>query len=887
MLLSMLVSLEVKSKINGANIGIIPIPFSDTLCTTYSSYGTFHNGLETSSESGFITLTPNDVAPNLTSSSPADGASNVTLSQSLTLTFDSNMMVGSGNITIVETGVGNFEQLDVTNGALVSISGAIVTLNLSGTLSKGTDYHILIDASALVDDMANSFAGIADPTTLNFTTVDVVINEVVTDPQTDWSSNGFDGSDGLGTVSSGVDEFVELYINSADIDFTGWTIELNDGTNVTGDLTNTGAFDVVNYFSDGTGTFLSSEAGDYLVLGNLDGSGAMNNDVQVVLKDPGGAIIDQVQLGSGAGEAPSGNATDALDESIQRIPNGTDTDADDADFVQGPATLGKANDMASPIIQSTSPLDDATGVITRELTVTFNENVVLGSGRLGVFDASDDSEYDIIGAGSGRISVLNNIVTIDLVKPLPLGKDFYVKMSPRLFSNGSGDIAGAILDKTTWNFTTDSAPVISGTSPVDDAENVISTTLTISFSEDITADKGRISVKRVSDDVEVFGTGVSNANRVTVNSNTATITMPRSLSGGTQYYVEVPAVAFKDVNNNYVMGILDKTTWNFTTDKAPELTSLSPIDGILNFSGTTLTMTFDEDVIADKGRISIRNVSGDGEVTGIGVSSDRVSVINNVVTVDLVNPLPLDMEVYVLVPGSAFKDANGIYFEGILDNTVWNIAGETAVSIESRNPVQDGLAETNVLSLTFDRIVQAGKGRIRIFDSVDDIEVFSTGVSNTGSVNFSDETMTITVPLGRLLDGHSYYVKIPGSAIVDGDINRFAGMSTDSDWRFTKSSGSGEGVAFSGEPLGRRLSEVLRLYPNPAQTKLTLDGLKEFGDKLQVQIIDMIGSKVYYANEIEGDSHTVDVTSYSNGVYIATVVTSSGQMIHKKFSVKK
>jgi hypothetical protein len=63
--------------------------------------------------------------------------------------------------------------------------------------------------------------------------------------------------------------------------------------------------------------------------------------------------------------------------------------------------------------------------------------------------------------------------------------------------------------------------------------------------------------------------------------------------------------------------------------------------------------------------------------------------------------------------------------------------------------------------------------------------------------------------------------------------------------------------------------------------------LQELGDKPQVPITDMTGSKVYSDNDIEGDTHTVDVASYSNGMYIATVVTSSGQLIHKKFSIKR
>ena len=54
---------------------------------------------------------------------------------------------------------------------------------------------------------------------------DVVINEIVTDPQTDWSSNGFSGVPGGGAISQ-VDEFVELYIKTAGLNLTGWTLDL-------------------------------------------------------------------------------------------------------------------------------------------------------------------------------------------------------------------------------------------------------------------------------------------------------------------------------------------------------------------------------------------------------------------------------------------------------------------------------------------------------------------------------------------------------------------------------------------------------------------------------------------------------------------------------------
>ncbi len=188
--------------------------------------------------------------------------------------------------------------------------------------------------------------------TTNSPTGTVVINEVVTDPQQDWSANGFDGTIGGNTVSStDTDEWVELYIASSEINLTGWTISLEDGS---GDIVNQslaagGAFSTSNYIVNSMiGSFENTEAGDFLVLGNPTGSGTvqMNNDVQITLRDASGNTVDQVKLGGGSGEAPSGSATGISDEAIARIPNGTDTDNSASDFTAGPATLGAVNQAA-------------------------------------------------------------------------------------------------------------------------------------------------------------------------------------------------------------------------------------------------------------------------------------------------------------------------------------------------------------------------------------------------------------------------------------------------------------------------------------------------------------------------------------------------------------
>ncbi len=98
-----------------------------------------------------------------------------------------------------------------------------------------------------------------------------------------------------------MDQWIELYIGTTGINLTGWTIELTDGTDVIGDLTSSGAFDVSNYISNSVGSsFLNTATGDYLILGNVDGTGATNDDILITLKDAAGNIVDQVELGDDA-----------------------------------------------------------------------------------------------------------------------------------------------------------------------------------------------------------------------------------------------------------------------------------------------------------------------------------------------------------------------------------------------------------------------------------------------------------------------------------------------------------------------------------------------------------------------------------------------------------
>ncbi|MEQ9298787.1 MAG: LamG-like jellyroll fold domain-containing protein [Cyclobacteriaceae bacterium] len=183
----------------------------------------------------------------------------------------------------------------------------------------------------------------------------VVINEVVTNPQQDWSANGFDGTIGGNGTPSDTDDWIELYFSEDNLNLTNWTIEVTDAGFFSGSLLAGGAFQSSVYF--GSGSFLDTRSGDYLVLGNPTGSENITADALIRILDASGTEIDKVEIGDdiegdGNGDgAPDGDAAGSLstgldDESISRIPNATDTGDDVADFSHSTATLGRANSQA-------------------------------------------------------------------------------------------------------------------------------------------------------------------------------------------------------------------------------------------------------------------------------------------------------------------------------------------------------------------------------------------------------------------------------------------------------------------------------------------------------------------------------------------------------------
>ena len=113
-----------------------------------------------------------DVAPILSSSSPADNATDIEVDSNITLTFSEAVDAEIGGNILIKKCSDNstVETIDVRGSNVSGSGGETITINPDVTLDQGTCYYLNIEDDAFDDASSKDYAGITDSTTLNFTT---------------------------------------------------------------------------------------------------------------------------------------------------------------------------------------------------------------------------------------------------------------------------------------------------------------------------------------------------------------------------------------------------------------------------------------------------------------------------------------------------------------------------------------------------------------------------------------------------------------------------------------------------------------------------------------------------------------------------------------------
>ena len=553
--------------------------------------GNFFAGITDTTTWNFTTHAPDSTAPTLQATSPVDEALDVMADANLVATFDEPVGAGSGNIVISNLTDSTATTIAVTDSSQVTVNGSALTVNPSSDLLYAKDYAVLIDAGAIEDLLHNDFAGIADTTTWNFSTVAQPVQ-------------------------------VQFKQSAGANDQAGWTTVVDDTPPVPGSITG-GAFDGMTFTANGTHVRSHTHHADYRLVDHTDGDydnllsgGLLSNDDTADITLALSGLADGEYLIRTYHHTPY-SRTDGLDFDL-RLTDALVTDSliyDDVAISYGgtvdtatlvslitpcvvsngntvtlafdPEALGMVSlggdhlnlngfevfmraDTNAPTIDTLVPADDATVATPAALVAIFDEDIATNTtGNITITNITAGTS-DVIPVGSAQLVTSGAQLTITPSAALANGTDYAVLIDTNAITDLAGNFFAGITDTSGWNFSTTSpdvtAPTIQTYAPIDDATDVLVWgNLVATFDELIVVGSGNIVLTNLTDNTAT-NIAVTDVTQVTVSGTTLTIDPAGRLDGSDAYAVLMDAGVVEDLAANDFAGISDTTTWNFTTE---------------------------------------------------------------------------------------------------------------------------------------------------------------------------------------------------------------------------------------------------------------------------------------------------------------------------------
>jgi len=355
------------------------------------------------------TLVVDTAAPTLSSTSPLDNAVAVSPSANLVLTFNEAVMAGTGNIVIHKSSDNSVTAtIAVGDTSQVTFAGNAATINPTADLAESTGYYVTLASGVIADPAGNPYAGIASATAFNFTTSDITAPTLS-------STSPVDDAAAVSPAANLVLTFSE------------------------------------NVFA-GTGNILIQKSSDNSVAATI-------------------AIGDASQV-SFAGHAVTVNPTADLAENTGyyvTLASGVIVDIDGNPYagIASPTAFNfTTTDITAPTLSSTSPVDNDTMVLPHSnLVLTFNENVIAGTGDILIHKSSDSSVVATIAIGdTSQVTFAGHAATIDPTADLADNTSFYVTLASGVITDTVGNSFAGISSPSTFDFTTVSSQAIIATS---------------------------------------------------------------------------------------------------------------------------------------------------------------------------------------------------------------------------------------------------------------------------------------------------------------------------------------------------------------------------------------------------------------------------------------
>jgi Bacterial Ig-like domain len=188
---------------------------------------------------------------------------------------------------------------------------------------------------------------------------------------------------------------------------------------------------------------------------DVTGTGVAGNTITVTMPSTG-EVLTTVVAANG-----TWSVTPAQAIASGTTGNATVTSTDPAGNVSPAVNVAITIDTAGPTLQSSSPVDNATGVPSSStVTLTFNETVSFGTGTITLFNTDTGSAVETfnvatgVGSNGGTISVSGGTVTLNLAAATQGNSNYNVQMSAGAVRDAAANNGAAIADATTLNFAT-------------------------------------------------------------------------------------------------------------------------------------------------------------------------------------------------------------------------------------------------------------------------------------------------------------------------------------------------------------------------------------------------------------------------------------------------
>jgi hypothetical protein len=649
-------SVPFTASINGGNTVITVDPTSDLSGSTlyYLEINPVEDFSNNATSATSITFTTADITPPVVTFNPVNGATGVVESNNITITFDEpvrkidNSAITPGDLaTLVELKLTDNSGANVPFSASINGGNTIITIDPTSNLSPNTIYYVEINP---VEDFSDN-AIVA--TNITFTTGNTLPPDISFNP-VDGATNVPVASNFTITFSEPVRKIDDSAITPADL---ATLVELkltnNAGANVPFSASINGANTVITVDPSSN---LSSSTLYYLQINPVEdfaNNATIATSITFTSADVLPPNITFNPVNGATGVLETANLTITFNEPVRKINNDAITPADLATLVE----LKLTNDAGAP--------------------VTFTASINGG----------------------------NTIITIDPTLDLAGNTTYYLEINPVEDFSDNATVA------TNITFTTGDTqgPIISSTVPSDNATNVSVklTTLSITFNENVVYvgdNSNADNMIRIRDiDGNAFADTIEVAN-VGVSGATVTFTTNYSFLPNNNYAIRIGNSVFEDSSGNPFAGILagDNTTWNFQTEQAPNISSLS-----------TTTRCIGDQLVINGSRFT-----GTG---GSGNTKPVVRINGNIVHTDSIKSYSTNTITLIVPPNATtgnvtvFNDDSDLLSNGISLTVRPQINTGLTVTPATLNPAQNTnvnitVANTQDGNYNYDLILTSAPG---------------------------------------------------------------------------------------------------------------------------------------------------------------------------------